>query len=887
MERKRNPYCGLSALILILALFIPTACLQPANEIPNLEYIPQSLKDVSADFNVSAGSDMIIVQFEGGAFQNDVAIDDFTFRGVNGTVSVDALTVDAETLAILSFDTPLRAGTYNLTIRANAFIRSPGRLVVEAVNGNGTWSVPIGNTGFNRSPIYAIAYGAGKYLAVGGGGNLSYSRDGAVWINIPPGFTVTQSQFPQDCEIRTAAYGNGTFYVMGTGGRVGFSAEGQNWEGYTESMFDHSLTINAVIYGDGKFLAAGDDGRMMYMTDDGGWPWVSDNHFGNGAIRALAWGRTEAGESRYVAGGVDTPTGGGKLSWSGDGINWTWSVNLDKRVNGLAYGQGVFVAVTDDGKIYQSVDGGVSWAGKYTVPGGTGLLSVVYGSGRFIAAGHNGVALVSADGGDQWMPMSVSFSTSDQISCAAYIGGRFFLAGNPYHEGENSRIVSACFKPSGQVSPLPPVENVTSSPFYLNAGDTQVTLTLTGGAFMPMPVETDFDLTNAGFTGGTIVRDRNNPAVLVFRGITVTSPGANKTITIRASALSAQARSASVTTQTNLVWTKVEAASQPFNNSNIRGIAYGNNKYVAVGAGKIATSTDGITWTEVPSPSGDNRWAEEGNYVDFQGIAYGNGRFIAVGYWLNGDNGNGWGVAATSTDGTNWTTKDKVLTNGSDSAHVYAITWTGTNFVAVGRWGRSATSTDGTNWTTRQIEGFNWLDNQNWWENAYAVAADGTGKVIAGGANGKLSWSTDHGVTWTWAADLFFGENRAIRTILFTNNTFIAAGEGGNMKRISSTGTDWQDGDKWQGVNSEFGDTHIWALGAGGGRIIATGDNGMMSESVDGSTWTALAVGEGSGQSGFTSAEQITCIVYGGTKFIIGGNAYSDRGNASKLAYSN
>jgi hypothetical protein len=122
---------------------------------------------------------------------------------------------------------------------------------------------------------------------------------------------------------------------------------------------------------------------------------------------------------------------------------------------------------------------------------------------------------------------------------------------------------------------------------------------------------------------------------------------------------------------------------------------------------------------------------------------------------------------------------------------------------------------------------------------------------------------------------------------LFTSNTFIAAGEGGNMKKIVSTGTDWQNGDKWQGVDSKFGETHIWALAAGGNRIIAVGDNGKMSESANGSEWTALSAGEGSGEIGFTTDDQIACIVYGNNRFIIGGNAYNDKGNASKIAYSN
>jgi photosystem II stability/assembly factor-like uncharacterized protein len=225
--------------------------------------------------------------------------------------------------------------------------------------------------------------------------------------------------------------------------------------------------------------------------------------------------------------------------------------------------------------------------------------------------------------------------------------------------------------------------------------------------------------------------------------------------------------------------------------------------------------------------------------------------------------------------------KDRILTTGGDSAHIYAIAWTGQNFVAVGRWGRSATSTDGANWTQCQVAPFDYKD-------IFAVAS-GNGKVVIGGSDGKLAFSTDNGSNWTWVANNFFGPDKAIRTITFYSNNFIAAGDGGNMKIAASSqitaGTGSDGGDNWQGKDSKFGETGIRALASRGGKIIAVGDNGKMSESTDGSAWTALNAGTSFGQSGFTAEEQIACIVYGGSRFVIGGNAYSE--NASKIACSN
>ncbi|WP_025110105.1 hypothetical protein [Pseudomonas sp. H1h] len=78
-----------------------------------------------------------------------------------------------------------------------------------------------------------------------------------------------------------------------------------------------------------------------------------------------------------------------------------------------------------------------------------------------------------------------------------------------------------------------------------------------------------------------------------------------------------------------LSWTAVEDTS--FGGTIIRDIAYGNGKYVAVGdGGKTAVSEDGIGWVQQA-----NTFAG----TDIRSVAYGNGKFVAVGaggkiaYW--------------------------------------------------------------------------------------------------------------------------------------------------------------------------------------------------------------------------------------------------------------
>jgi photosystem II stability/assembly factor-like uncharacterized protein len=76
-------------------------------------------------------------------------------------------------------------------------------------------------------------------------------------------------------------------------------------------------------------------------------------------------------------------------------------------------------------------------------------------------------------------------------------------------------------------------------------------------------------------------------------------------------------------------WTEVPAANaggfRPASPSIIYGVGFGNNRFVAVGQqGKIAYSTDGATWTAVANTTFANN-------VQINAVAYGSGRFVAVG----------------------------------------------------------------------------------------------------------------------------------------------------------------------------------------------------------------------------------------------------------------
>jgi hypothetical protein len=243
--------------------------------------------------------------------------------------------------------------------------------------------------------------------------------------------------------------------------------------------------------------------------------------------------------------------------------------------------------------------------------------------------------------------------------------------------------------------------------------------------------------------------------------------------------------------------------------ASIYGIAYGNNKWVAGGYdGKMAYSSDGITWTAV----------EDSTIWQFTitAIAYGNGKFVAVG---------SGGKMAYSSDGVTWTA---VEDSTFGTSIITAIAYGNNRFVAVGDDGKMATSPDGITRTAVTNSTFGWY-------NINAIAY-GNDKFVAGGSSGKMATSTD-GISWTAVADSKFPatytpndndeSTYAINAITYGNNRFIAGGSIGKMA-YSDNGVNWT-----AVADSTFGSSSFWdninAIAYGNNKLVAGGYDGKMA----------------------------------------------------------
>ncbi|MDR1788658.1 MAG: hypothetical protein LBR16_09485 [Treponema sp.] len=865
------------------------SCLQAETHPQELpDYYPSLSGDrISRNFTVGTGSDMLIVTLTGGTFVSDLKLSGFE---MSPAVYPVYLSRDNDTQAVLFF-TAIPAGSYQLKVKEEAMLEVASRVTVSVVTG-GNWTLSsLGSGVFGRSRVWGLAYGAGRYVAVGAGGKMAHSTDGIDWTAIPAGTNTVQSGFQSS--IRAIAYGSDMFLAGGVDGKLGRSADGISWSGWNESLFAGN-SVNAVAYGMyygnnaqekyGRFVAAGDKGTMICWVDNQDMQKVQDSKFGDISILALAFGG-----GRFVAGGS-----GGQLSYSTDGFNWVYSQSAKdlfagETIYAAAYGAEKFVIAGGAGKMAYSGDGAAWTAISGSPLGSSRVLGLAFGGGVFVAAGEGGKAATSSDG-ITWTPVGpgvTQFAAADTIVAAAYGGGRFILAGDAAYlaneDDTKSTIVYTVQKPS-EATALNPV----SAAFSSAAGDNRLVIELAGGRFVDNPSIDHFTLEGTGFTnlsGGAVTRDSDTKVSIT--GLAASTGGTN-TLTVTTAALAAPAGGVSVSADKLLAWAD---STSPFGTSDVNGFAYGAGRFVAVGAGKIAHSSDGSTWTLV-SDSG-SQWSNASDYILFNNVVYGNNKFVAVGYWVNGgaEEGGGkagWGAAATSSDGSTWTVSgNKVLDSAGDSINrrVYDVAFGDGRFVAVGRWAKSAWSTDGVTWNPVQIESFGTWGTD--YQDINAITY-GNGRFVAAGGNGKVAFSPK-GETWTWVANILLGEGKSVKTLAYGNGYFIAAGDGGNMKVVPqgslAGGSGDNGGQNWVGVDSKFDTTNILSVAWGGTRFIAVGDNGRMSESADGTVWNAIPPGTGADQNHFTSEEGIHRVFYGNSIFVAGGNAYN--GNASKLVHSN
>jgi hypothetical protein len=228
-----------------------------------------------------------------------------------------------------------------------------------------------------------------------------------------------------------------------------------------------------------------------------------------------------------------------------------------------------------------------------------------------------------------------------------------------------------------------------------------------------------------------------------------------------------------------------------------RGAAYGNSLYVVVGdGGKIQTSSDTTTWTSRTPPTTNNLYA----------ITWTGSRFTAVGQF---------GIIITSLDGISWVRATSVPL----LPDLYDVISVGSTLIAVGN-GYLMTSVDSMIWTLRSITTISGV--------LYGVAYNGS-KYLTLGSSSTFT-STD---STTWIAATTSPNSHAVTAV---DSTFITVGSGGIIRQSTDDGVTWKD---QTSHTTEDLTRIIWRNNVTDAKMVAVGDNGTIIMPVDASAWGA------------------------------------------------
>jgi len=199
---------------------------------------------------------------------------------------------------------------------------------------------------------------------------------------------------------------NGVKYFVAVDGtptnKVAYSVDGVNW---TIATVPGNERWQCVEYGNGVFVAAANSterDNFMYSTNGTSWTLVETPSPGTNQ----RWFDIVFTGTKFVAVGTDA-----NCAFSTDGTSWSTGTALPNAGNysAIAYGNGTLVAVTGDGAISTSSDGGSSWIERNpkdsgTNPDANSRTCVAYGNGTWVSLSRNNSNRIaySVDNGVTW-----------------------------------------------------------------------------------------------------------------------------------------------------------------------------------------------------------------------------------------------------------------------------------------------------------------------------------------------------------------------------------------------------------------------------------------------------------------------------------------------------
>jgi len=268
---------------------------------------------------------------------------------------------------------------------------------------------------------------AGLFVAVGYGGRRMTSRDGVTWENDQ---RWSEEAKDNDDVLFNVAYGAGRFIAVGGGAKVGHilsTRDGREWK----SLAEVRGRVATIAFGRDRFVA-GHDAELLFSTD--GEKFESGEKLGwKGSVHARrsACGDTEAGFRFVIVGDVDLYAEKKRVSWRGatsDGTRWEHTALDTPAARDIAYGSGHFVVVGSGGLVESSHDG-QTWV-RHETDATEDFSCIVWTGSRFLISGGKS-AWASSDG-LTWMRETRRIPCSLAWARDGFLGVGFSWGGHVY-----------------------------------------------------------------------------------------------------------------------------------------------------------------------------------------------------------------------------------------------------------------------------------------------------------------------------------------------------------------------------------------------------------------------------------------------------------------------
>jgi hypothetical protein len=263
------------------------------------------------------------------------------------------------------------------------------------------------------SNLGSVAYGNSRFIAVGGG--VFSSEDGITW------------EKTSGMGFDYATYYVGFIAASGSiEGGIYESSNGISWTSMRKS--GSSINIDCIASGNEGMIGVGQDGDVYrYSSNNDEWEQQFTGYYynyylsGDADLLSIAYGN-----GTYVAAAANH-----RMFRTQDFYDdWIPDSSSDAGGNWVCFGDKKFVVAGDSGKIYVSLDYGVTWS--LAASGLCGSFSyVTWGDSQFVALCANDGCIFSSQDGLEWEKDSIA-GYSGSLSSAAYGNDRFVAVGSNF-----------------------------------------------------------------------------------------------------------------------------------------------------------------------------------------------------------------------------------------------------------------------------------------------------------------------------------------------------------------------------------------------------------------------------------------------------------------------